>query len=254
MDEAILPGLRARPQYVPTLEEFTVRGPAALAEAAAVAAAAAGMAPLDPFPYILTHAEWSRVARRLIDRVRALDPPSIGITGHDVARDVTGELTVLADHLQAPSGMAYAAHARRIVRRHLTVSAMPFEGPLVEGMWRVLRAASRREAPKAAILGRGWEREALAGLLGIPCVESPRGFDVVWPPVDVPLPARASEQPILSSTHPTVVDGRLEPRQVQLRLFVVADGDTISVLPGGRGRFGEDGGKDVWVLPPPSGD
>jgi len=65
-----------------------------------------------------------------------------------------------------------------------------------------------------------------------------------------------AQEPVLLSTHPTVVDGRLEPRHVDLRPFVV-DG---RVLPGGLSRFAEaagelvvnlaqgGGGKDVWVL------
>lgn len=254
IDEAFMPGLRARPQYVPVLEQFTIQGPAELAAAALAGAEAAGMAPLDPVPCILTHAEWSRVARDLIERVRKLDPPSIGITGHDVARDATGEFAVLADHLNAPAGMAYAVHARRILRGLLTVTAMDFERPLIDAMWRVLRAASGHPSPRAAILGEGWEREELAGLLGIPAVTAPRGFDVVWPPVDEPDHPVPAHQPKLISTHPTVEDGRLEPRQVQLRLFVVNDGDTVNVLPGGRGRVSDGRGKDVWVLPPASGE
>ena len=66
-----------------------------------------------------------------------------------------------------------------------------------------------------------------------------------------------AQEPVALSTHPTVVDGRLEPRHVDLRPFVV-DG---RVLPGGLSRFAEaagelvvnlaqgGGGKDVWVLP-----
>lgn len=58
------------------------------------------------------------------------------------------------------------------------------------------------------------------------------------------------------STHPTVIDGRLEPRHVDLRPFVVGG----RVLPGGLSRFcagrggacrqlrAGGGGKDVWVL------
>lgn len=65
------------------------------------------------------------------------------------------------------------------------------------------------------------------------------------------------QEPVALSTHPTVVDGRLEPRHVDLRPFVIGG----RVLPGGLCRFapaaGElvvnaaqgGGGKDVWVLP-----
>ena len=65
-----------------------------------------------------------------------------------------------------------------------------------------------------------------------------------------------AQEPVVLSTHPTVVDGRLQPRHVDLRPFVVGG----RVLPGGLSRFARDegelvvncaqggGGKDVWVL------
>jgi carboxylate-amine ligase len=65
-----------------------------------------------------------------------------------------------------------------------------------------------------------------------------------------------AQEPVALSTHPTVIDGRLQPRHVDLRPFVVGG----RVLPGGLSRFavGEGelvvncaqggGGKDVWVL------
>jgi uncharacterized circularly permuted ATP-grasp superfamily protein len=65
-----------------------------------------------------------------------------------------------------------------------------------------------------------------------------------------------AQVPVALSTHPTVIDGRLEPRHVDLRPFVVGG----RVWPGGLSRFatgaGElvvncaqgGGGKDVWVL------
>ena len=66
-----------------------------------------------------------------------------------------------------------------------------------------------------------------------------------------------AQQPVALSTHPTVVDGRLEPRHVDLRPFVVGG----RVLPLALSRFAQGagelvvncaqggGGKDVWVLP-----
>jgi uncharacterized circularly permuted ATP-grasp superfamily protein len=62
------------------------------------------------------------------------------------------------------------------------------------------------------------------------------------------------------STHPTVCSGRLEPRHVDLRPFVIGGGAEAEVVPGGLTRvaFGEGalvvnssqsgGGKDTWVL------
>jgi len=66
------------------------------------------------------------------------------------------------------------------------------------------------------------------------------------------------------SSHPTFVDGRLEPRHIDLRPFVLA-GERITVIPGGltrvalrRGSFvvnsSQGGGsKDTWVLAGPEG-
>jgi uncharacterized circularly permuted ATP-grasp superfamily protein len=62
------------------------------------------------------------------------------------------------------------------------------------------------------------------------------------------------------STHPTVVDGGLAPRHVDLRPFALQSGDDVHVIPGGLTRvaFAEGalvvnssqngGGKDTWVL------
>jgi uncharacterized circularly permuted ATP-grasp superfamily protein len=63
------------------------------------------------------------------------------------------------------------------------------------------------------------------------------------------------------STHPTVVDGRLAPRHVDVRPFVFYDGRRARALPGGLTRVALEegelvvnssrggGGKDTWVLP-----
>jgi uncharacterized circularly permuted ATP-grasp superfamily protein len=63
------------------------------------------------------------------------------------------------------------------------------------------------------------------------------------------------------STHPTVIDGRLEPRHIDLRPFVFSDGENIEALPGGLTRVAfargsmvvnssrQGGGKDTRVLP-----
>jgi len=63
------------------------------------------------------------------------------------------------------------------------------------------------------------------------------------------------------STHPTVIDGRLAPRHVDMRPFVFYDGRRARALPGGLTRVAFEegqlvvnssrggGGKDTWVLP-----
>ncbi len=68
-------------------------------------------------------------------------------------------------------------------------------------------------------------------------------------------------QPVVSlSTGPTLVDGRLRPRHLDLRPFAVNDGDEVYVLPGGLTRVAlpegslvvnssqGGGSKDTWVL------
>lgn len=72
--------------------------------------------------------------------------------------------------------------------------------------------------------------------------------------------AFVAQETVHFSRHPTVVDGRLEPRHVDLRPFVAFDGERARTVPGGLTRvaLGEgdlvvnssrDGGvKDTWVL------
>jgi carboxylate-amine ligase len=69
-----------------------------------------------------------------------------------------------------------------------------------------------------------------------------------------------AQDPVLLSTHPTVVDGRLEPRHVDLRPFAFCDGSDVTVAPGGLTRVAltagsmivnssrQGGGKATWVL------
>ena len=68
-----------------------------------------------------------------------------------------------------------------------------------------------------------------------------------------------AQEPVALSTHPTVVDGRLEPRHVDLRPFACWDGDEVVVLPAAFTRVALErenlivnasqggGGKDTWV-------
>jgi len=78
-------------------------------------------------------------------------------------------------------------------------------------------------------------------------------------------PANYIAQPLVDlSTHPTHVEGRFEPRRIDLRPFILY-GDRSRVLPGGltrvalrRGSYvvnsSQGGGsKDTWVLAPRRG-
>jgi carboxylate-amine ligase len=69
-----------------------------------------------------------------------------------------------------------------------------------------------------------------------------------------------AQETVCLSRHPTVIDGRLEPRHVDLRMFAFAAGEDVRVMPGGLTRVAleagslvvnssrEGGGKDTWVL------
>lgn len=71
-----------------------------------------------------------------------------------------------------------------------------------------------------------------------------------------------AQERTLLSTHPTLVDGALVPRHVDLRPFVIHDGLDWTVPPTGLSRFAlaegdlvvnssqGGGGKDVWVVDP----
>jgi uncharacterized circularly permuted ATP-grasp superfamily protein len=70
-----------------------------------------------------------------------------------------------------------------------------------------------------------------------------------------------AQETVRLSTHPTVIDGRLAPRHVDVRPFVFHDGRRARALPGGLTRVALQegrlvvnssqggGGKDTWVLP-----
>lgn len=69
-----------------------------------------------------------------------------------------------------------------------------------------------------------------------------------------------AQETVMLSTHPTVIEGRLEPRHVDLRPFVIGGGDSSMAVPGALTRvaFGagelvvnssrNGGGKDTWVM------
>ena len=69
-----------------------------------------------------------------------------------------------------------------------------------------------------------------------------------------------AQETVFFSRHPTLIDGELQPRHVDLRAFVTFDGETARTVPGGLTRVaypeGElvvnssqgGGGKDTWVV------
>ena len=77
-------------------------------------------------------------------------------------------------------------------------------------------------------------------------------------------PEQYIAQPIVPlSRHPTVIDGRLQPRHLDLRPFAFCAGNQVRLAPGGLSRVAFDagemvvnssqngGGKDTWVIDPP---
>ncbi len=69
-----------------------------------------------------------------------------------------------------------------------------------------------------------------------------------------------AQETVMLSRHPTVIDGRAQPRHVDLRPFAIAAEERVGVLPGGLTRVAFDAGalvvnssqnggsKDTWVL------
>lgn len=69
-----------------------------------------------------------------------------------------------------------------------------------------------------------------------------------------------AQETVMLSRHPTVTNGRLEPRHIDLRPFAIAAGEDVRVPPGGLTRVAFDrgalvvnssqngGSKDTWVL------
>jgi uncharacterized circularly permuted ATP-grasp superfamily protein len=69
-----------------------------------------------------------------------------------------------------------------------------------------------------------------------------------------------AQETVMLSRHPTVVDGHLQPRHIDLRPFAITSGEDVQVLPGGLTRVAFDpgalvvnssqngGSKDTWVL------
>ncbi|MFT4087490.1 MAG: circularly permuted type 2 ATP-grasp protein [Gordonia sp. (in: high G+C Gram-positive bacteria)] len=115
-----------------------------------------------------------------------------------------------------------------------------------------------------------------AGELVIKPVEGSGGYGIVFGPHstkaqldDAVAAIRANPrgwiaQPMIAlSTNPTMIDGKLAPRHVDLRPFAVNDGDSVWVLPGGLTRVALEegslvvnssqggGSKDTWVLAAP---
>ena len=206
---------------------------------------------LDPLPLILDEAQWITLEESLVQRAELLDailsdlygerrllrdavlPPHV-IYGHsgflrevdqirmqsrrqlfltacDLARNADGELRILSEHAQAPSGAGYAMENRRALARAMTgmhrASNLHRIGPFFQTMRQSLQRLSpgQHEAPRVVLLTSGTASETgfdqayLSALLGFPLVE---GADLVV------RDARVWQRS---------VTGRLEPVDVILR-------------------------------------
>lgn len=125
---------------------------------------------------------------RPVARASAFDPHPLLLSGTDLGRSATGEWHVLADRVQAPSGLGYAAENRRVIAQVLP--DLHQEGDLhrLEPYFAALRAALLSNAPegvpdpRVVILSPGtmsetaFDQAFLAGALGFPLVQ---GSDLV---------------------------------------------------------------------------
>ena len=102
-----------------------------------------------------------------------------------------------------------------------------------------------------------------AGVVVCPHAE-PRDVESAAAAVSANPEQYIAQEMVLLSCQPTVCHGRLEPRHVDLRPFVMARGDEVDVIPGGLTRVAFDpgalvvnssqngGAKDTWVLARPA--
>lgn len=183
---------------------------------------------LDPVPLVLAHDEWATLEKGLAQRAELLDaihadlygpqrllsggilPSSIVfghngfvravarpgqadqrpllITGTDLGRAAGGEWQVLADRVQAPSGIGFAMENRRVLSRVLPVAYREAGLHRLAPFFQSLRVALVRSAPagvqnpRVVVLSPGamsetaYDQAFIAATLGFPLVE---GSDLV---------------------------------------------------------------------------
>lgn len=137
-----------------------------------------------PASVVFGHSGFLRPAAR----PSAFDPHPLLLTATDLGRSAAGEWHVLADRVQAPSGLGYAAENRRVIAQVLP--DLHQEGDLhrLEPYFAALRATLLSHAPegvadpRVVILSPGtmsetaFDQAFLAGALGFPLVQ---GSDLV---------------------------------------------------------------------------
>ncbi len=142
---------------------------------------------LLPAAVVLGHAGFVRAVARPRDDAPPA-PPELLLSAADLGRDGDGEWHVLADRVQAPSGLGYAAENRRVISQVLP--DLLDEGALhrMDPYFAALRAALLAAAPDGAgsprivVLSPGplsetaFDQAFLANALGFPLVQ---GSDLV---------------------------------------------------------------------------
>lgn len=137
-----------------------------------------------PAAAVLGHSGYARPAAR----ASAFDPQPLLLSATDLGRDADGEWRVLADRVQAPSGLGFAMQNRRVISQVLPDLFQESELHRMEPYFAALRAAligSAHEGvdePRIVVLSPGTHSETafdqafLANALGFPLVQ---GSDLV---------------------------------------------------------------------------
>ncbi len=137
-----------------------------------------------PAAAIFGHSGFARPAAR----TSAFDPQPLLLSGTDLGRDADGEWRVLADRVQAPSGLGFAMQNRRVISQVLPELYQESDLHRMEPYFAALRAALVGSAvegvsePRVVVLSPGTHSETafdqafLANALGFPLVQ---GSDLV---------------------------------------------------------------------------
>lgn len=137
-----------------------------------------------PAATVFGHSGFARPAARS----SAADPQPLLLSGTDLGRNAEGDWHVLADRVQAPSGLGYAMQNRRVISQVLPDLYQESDLHRMEPFFAALRAALVGSAaegvsePRIVVLSPGTHSETafdqafLAGALGFPLVQ---GSDLV---------------------------------------------------------------------------
>lgn len=137
-----------------------------------------------PAAVVLGHSGFTRP----LARASAVDPHPLLLSAADLGRDANGEWHVLADRVQAPSGLGFAAENRRVLSQVLPDLFQESSLHRIDPYFAALRAALLSSAaegiedPRVVILSPGtlsetsFDQAFLANALGFPLVQ---GSDLV---------------------------------------------------------------------------